>query len=98
MATYLLLFDATGRTSETFTVPAGKAVYLVRAPQVSAGTATVTDLLTFKNYTLPDGVTVGLTSIPSGATVTLAFMARTNPNVSFINVEVITPRAATACS
>lgn len=92
MATYVLPFNAEGRIHETFQVPAGKRVYLVRAPAVSAGTATVCDLLSLANYVIPDGVTVHPTNIPEGANVSLAFMARSAPDITFVNAEVIRPR------
>jgi len=90
MATYVLLFDASGRTFETFQVPVGKVCYLVRAR--STGTVTVTDLLTLTNYSMPGGVTMTDTGIAGGTTVSLAFMARTDPTNIMINAEVISPR------
>jgi hypothetical protein len=92
MATYILVFDPTGRHPETFDVPLDKKVYLVRAPQVSQGTATVQDLLTLENYVIPDGVTVYETDIEPGTRVSLAFMARTNNDIHSVNAEVISPR------
>ena len=92
MATYILPFDPTGRTHENFQVPKGKRVYIVRAPQVAQGTATVHDLISLEQYTIPNGVTICETSIPPGADVSLAFMARSNPNILAVNVEVISPR------
>lgn len=92
MATYLLLFDGTGRTHEDFTVPENKKVYLVRSPAVSEGTATVQDLLTLNTYVIPDGVTVCETTIAAGEQVSLAFIARSNQNILSVDAEVISPR------
>jgi hypothetical protein len=92
MPTYLLMFDPTGRDHEDFQVPAGKLCYLVRAPQAANGTATVTDLLSLTNYTLPGGVTIINTGIAPGKDVALAFMSRSDPSIQFINAEVISPR------
>jgi hypothetical protein len=86
--TYVLHFDATGRTHEDFTVPHGKKVLLVRAPQVEKGTATVTDHLSLKNYVIPNGQTVYTTNIVPGTQVSLAFMARSNNDIKFVNVEM----------
>lgn len=93
MATYVLLFDASGRSSQTFPIPKGKRVYLVRPPQESKGTATISDLINLVNFTIPDGRTICETNIKDeGENVTLAFMSRTNQNILFVNVEVISPR------
>ena len=93
MTTYLLNFDATGRTLETFTVPERKKVYLVRASQASQGTATIQDLVSLETYVIPNGQTILETNIRAGDNVSLAFLARTNPNICFVNVEVISPRS-----
>jgi hypothetical protein len=92
MTSYVLPFDSSGRTHEDFTVPAKKAVYLTRAEAVKKGTATVTDLLSLNTYTLPDGETMIRTNIAPGTQVSLAFMAKSNPEINSIMVEVITPR------
>jgi hypothetical protein len=92
MATYILLFSADGQQHEDFTVPPDKVVYLVRAQAVSAGTATVRDLNTQHDYVIPDGVTVYRTSIKAGQEVSLAFVARTNDAIVFVNAEVVSPR------
>lgn len=91
-ATYPLFFSPDGKDHADFTVPPGKVVYLVRAQAVSAGTATVQDLLGLENYTIPDGVTVYRTSIQAGDQVSLTFLARSNPSISFVNAEVTSPR------
>lgn len=90
MATYLLDFDPAGRNPQTFTVPEGRRIYLVRTPE--AGTATVIDILSLSTYTLRDGVTIMELPIPSGTRVSLAFMERSNPKILFVNAEVIHPR------
>lgn len=92
MATYPLLFSPDGRDPETFTVPNGKVVYLVRAPAVAAGTATVQDLLSLENYVLQDGETVYRTSIQAGEKVSLVFIERSNNAIAMVNAEVISPR------
>ena len=92
MATYVLLFDPTGRNPERIVVPEGKRVYLARAPQVAEGTATVQDVAALTSYVLPDGVTVCQTPIAEHEEIALAFMARTNDQIHSINVEVISPR------
>ncbi|MBF8273575.1 MAG: hypothetical protein HW380_2680 [Magnetococcales bacterium] len=97
MPTYPLMFDSSGRTYTTFTVPSGKVVYLVRAPQVSNGTAMVSDLASLRNYQLDDGCTVCLTPFSQGQTVSLAFMARSNPNIYSVNAEVTYPRGGMGC-
>lgn len=93
MATYFLHFDATGRTYETFTVPQGKKVYLVCAVQADEGKAAIQDLKSLKTYVIPNGQTILETNIQAGDTVSLAFLARTNSNISLVNVEVISPRS-----
>lgn len=85
---YALLFDATGNTHETFTVPEGKKLYLVRSPSVSDGTATIQDLLSLTNYVIPNGETVLLTDVPGGRQVSLAFLARSNAAISLVMAEV----------
>ena len=92
MPTYILVFDSTGRTHQNFQVPPGKVCYLVRAPQEAEGTATVTDLLSFDNYTMPGGVTFMDSGIAPGTNVSLAFMTRSSPAIQFINAEVTYPR------
>ena len=88
MSTYMLHFDATGRTHEDFVVPHGKEVYLVRAPQADQGTATVTDHLSRQNYVIPNGQTVYKTNIEPGTKVALSFMERSNAKISFVNAEL----------
>lgn len=90
--TYILHFDSTGKTYEGFTVPKGKVVYLVRAPQVSTGTATVQNLLTLNDYVIPDGQTVLEIDIPVDQPVALAFLARSNQEITFVNVEIKSKR------
>jgi hypothetical protein len=92
MPTYVLLFDPTGANPTNFTIPAGKALYLARAPQVEDGTATVQDLLSLTNYVLEDQITVCQTGVAAGTQVALAFMARSNQNILSVNAEVISPR------
>jgi RNase P/RNase MRP subunit p29 len=89
MVTYTLFYQ---KEAEEFTVPEKKAVYLVRAPQVIEGTATVTDELTGKKYVIPEDQATIRTSIKEGQKVKLKFTERTNDDISFVNVEVITPR------
>jgi hypothetical protein len=97
MASYVLVFDPSGKKNERFSVPAGQVVYLSRAPQVAEGTATVQDLLTLQNYVIPDGVTVCLTTIPPGD-VALAFIARSNNSILSVQADVIAPRqGSTPC-
>jgi hypothetical protein len=92
MASYIMVFDSTGQTHEDFTVPREKVVYLTRAPQVSQGTATVRDLNTQNTYVIPDGQTIYLTNIPVGASVSLAFTARSNSLINSVIAEVISQR------
>ncbi len=91
-ATHVLLFDPTGRNPVRFQVPEDKRVYLVRAPQVSEGTATVQDVLALENYVIPNEVTVCETTIAAGSDVALAFVARSNQDIQSVNAEVISPR------
>jgi hypothetical protein len=91
MATYPLLFDATGKNPENFNVPKNKRLYLVRAPQVKDGTATVQNLLDLTTWELEDGVTVLDTGV-SNADVSLVFLERSNQDITLINAEVISPR------
>lgn len=92
MPTYVLPFDASGRTHEDFTVPLGKTLYLVRAPQVDTGEVTVQDLLSLTNYRLTNGVTICDTGVAGGTRVSLVFIARSNPRVLSVNAEVTSPR------
>ena len=87
MPDYILMFDATGATRETFDVPAGKHLYLTRAPQVSEGTATVLEVGTRTSYVIPDGVTVGEILHPP-ARVTFAFTQRSNDRIGFVIASV----------
>ncbi|MDR6450498.1 UNVERIFIED_ORG: hypothetical protein ABIC54_000758 [Burkholderia sp. 1263] len=93
---FLLMFDSTGRTSERFTVPASKIVYLVRAPQAQAGTATIVDLNTLATFEIPDGATKCRAGIAPGSDVALTFNARINSNISFVNAEVTSAREGIA--
>lgn len=92
MTTYVLMYDPTGANAVTFTVPAGKVVYLVRAPQVSEGNATVRDYQSATEYVLQDGLTVRKLAISAGTQVQMAFVARTNDDIQFVNVEVTRSR------
>lgn len=94
MTTYILMYDPTGANAETFTVPEGKKLYLVRAPQVSNGTATVRDYLSGTDYVVPNGTTVYELPIEGGTQVKMAFVARNNNAIQFVNAEVTTERPA----
>jgi hypothetical protein len=95
VATYTLVFDPSGKTHSDFTVPQGKVVYLVRSAAVSAGTATVQDLISLTNYVIPDGQTTYLTDIAAGQSVSLAFMERSNQSIHSVNAEVTNKREGT---
>jgi len=85
---YILMFDARGATREAFSVPAGKHLYLTRAPQVRNGTATVVDVRNGnREYVIPDDETVVEIENPP-ADVTFTFMRRSNDNITFVMATV----------
>jgi hypothetical protein len=89
MSDYFLEFDALRSKSEAIVIRDNKRLFLCRAPQVVDGTATVVNVDTEEMYVIPDGhETIRIIDPP--ASLTLAFVERSNDKIGFVIATVKT--------